>query len=96
MPRTTGGSTRKVTKVRAVTLEPEWTPNQLSAWQALDKELEPIIEPLKAGRVPTQAETTSWPAVTKRLMVDFERLKLVDDVVYRRWFDHSGQEHGNS
>ena len=83
---------RIVTKVRAVTLEPEWTPNQLAAWQALDKELLPVVEPLKAGRVPTQAEITSWPAVSKRLMADFERLKLVDGVVYRRWFDLSGNE----
>jgi hypothetical protein len=73
---------------------PEWTPNQLAAWQALDVELEPVVSALTAGRTPTNEEVIAWPAVTKRLMVDFERLKLVDGVVYRKWYDKHGVEIG--
>ncbi len=85
--------TRRVTtKVRLVTLRPEWTPNQLAAWQGLDGELEPVVSALKAGRVPAPDEVTSWPSVTKRLMLEYERLKLIQGVMYRVWYDRAGNE----
>ncbi len=78
--------------VRAMTLESTWTPNQLAAWQELDPEISPVVSALKAGRVPTAEEIASWSAVTKRLMLDFDRLVLRDGVVYRKWYGRNGAE----
>jgi hypothetical protein len=38
---------RHITTVNAITLTSEWTPNQLTVWQEVDRELAPVISPTK-------------------------------------------------
>jgi transposase InsO family protein len=89
--RLTTVTRRMVTQVRLLTLSPEWTPNQLSAWQQLDPDMLPVWQALKEGREPSAEEVSEWSAVSKRLMWEWKRLKLVDDVMYREWYDSRGR-----
>jgi hypothetical protein len=77
--------------VRVTSLRPEWTPQQLATWQEEDDELKSVIEAVRAGVRPTADEIKGWPSVTKRLMLDWERLVCVENVVYREWYTRSGQ-----
>jgi hypothetical protein len=66
--RLTTVTRRMVTQVRLLTLSPEWTPNQLSAWQQLDPDMLPVWQALKEGREPSAEEVSEWSTVSKRLM----------------------------
>ncbi len=83
---------RTVTHIDTITLVPEWTPNQLAVWQEADVDISPIQLSLKAGRKLEELESTGWSAASKRYLAEFERMKLVEGVVYRVWYDDRGQE----
>jgi hypothetical protein len=51
----------------------------------------PVWQALKEGREPSAEEVSEWSAVSKRLMWEWKRLKLVDDVMYREWYDSRGR-----
>jgi transposase InsO family protein len=78
--------------IRAVTISPEWTPNQLAAWQETDEDISPIYEALKAGRKPEPEDSSGWSGASKRLLLEFERLQLRDGVVYRSWYNDAGEQ----
>ena len=78
--------------VRLIGLVPEWTDRQLSEAQEADSDLGPVIALLKEGRRPTEVETTSWTNSAKRLVLDWDRMKLQDGVLKRTWFDNRGRE----
>jgi transposase InsO family protein len=86
---------RLVTNVRAITLTPEWTPNQLAAWQENDDEIRPVLLAIRSKRDPEPEEVAGWPAVSKRLMNDWERLRCIQGVLYRIWYDKHGREKWN-
>jgi hypothetical protein len=67
---------RMVTQVRLLTLSPEWTPNQLSAWQQLDPDMLPVWQALKEGREPSAEEVSEWsdPHAALNNMTPFEAL----------------------
>jgi transposase InsO family protein len=80
--------------VNTVTLTPEWTPNQLSVWQAADCNLSPVLIALEARQLPADEEIAGYSAITKRYLAEWERLRVVGGVVYRVWFNHKGEEDG--
>ncbi len=93
--RVNRSTVRRVTSiVSAVTLAPEWTPNQLAVWQEADIDLTPVLAALKTGQKPTTDEVAGHSAATKRYLQDWERLKLLDGVAYRIWYDKEGKENG--
>jgi transposase InsO family protein len=78
-------------KVKVTSVSPAWTTQQLAAWQEEDEELKPVVLAVRAGERPSATDVKAWPSVTKRLMSDWERLKCVDNVVYREWYKVNGQ-----
>jgi transposase InsO family protein len=85
---------RIITSVNAISITPEWTPNQLSVWQSADYDISPILTALRTGVIPSREETEGYSVATKRYLLEWERLRLVNDVVYRAWYNNKGEEVG--
>lgn len=77
--------------LKTTTLQPEWTPNQLAVWQEADDEIKPVLIAVREQHRPTSVEINGWPAATKRLVMEWDRLRVVDGVLFREWYSRSGQ-----
>ncbi len=83
-------STNNEPAVCIIALSPEWDSQQLSKWQQEDTEIAPIVDALREDKKPVTSEVTAWPAVTKQYVNDWERLKLIDNVLYKEWSEPAG------
>ena len=83
-------STNNEPAVCVIALLPEWDSQQLSKWQQEDTEITPIVDALREDKKPVISEVTAWPAVTKKYVNDWERLKLIDNVLYKEWSEPAG------
>jgi len=84
-------TTRKDVTINAVTVEPEWTTNQLAVWQEADEELQPVVLAKRKGQKPPPELIAGWPAATKRLMLEWDRLQVVQGVLFREWYNKNGR-----
>ncbi len=82
---------RRGVPIKTVTIEPEWTPNQLAIWQEADDEIRPVLVAMREERKPTVEEVSGWPATTKRLVLEWERLRVVEGVLFREWYKSNGE-----
>jgi hypothetical protein len=73
-------------------LQSAWTDVQIAEWQAQDESLAQVYTAMKDQKKPTVNDITAWSADAKRYWQDWERLRLVNGVLRRAWFDVSGKE----
>jgi hypothetical protein len=59
-----------------------------------DKDIGPVREALLANKKPTKNEAASWSRASRRYLQDWDRLELLDRVVWRKWFDEKGNVTG--
>ena len=78
--------------VRLIELQPRWTTEEFREAQRADPDLMPFLGAFETQQKPSTNETADWPRAARRLLADWERLKLVDGVLRRVWFDAQGRE----
>ena len=70
---------------------PRWTGDELSSPQEADLHLSPVINWLQAGDGrPSRLETQGISQETRTLLAQWDRLHLVDGVLYRLWESDDG------
>ena len=78
--------------VRLIELQPMWTTEEFQKAQRADPDLMTFLRAFETQQKPSTNETTEWPRATRRNLADRERLKLVDGVLRKAWFDVQGRE----
>ena len=78
--------------VRLIELQPRWTTEEFREAQRADPDLMPFLGAFETQQKPSTNETADWPRAARRLLADWERLKLVEGVLRRAWFDAQGRE----
>jgi hypothetical protein len=74
--------------VRLMTLEPQWSMEDLKTAQQDDPDIKMIAEAVATGERPT--EISAWSRDAKRYLGDWPRMHLTEGVVWRQWFDNRG------
>ena len=69
---------------------PTWSPSELSKMQSDDSSLSVIIERRLCNEKPTLAEIDQTNYIAKALWYQWNELKVVDGVLYRKWLDKRG------
>lgn len=71
-----------------------WESLQITAAQVADPDLAPLIKPLQNGRErPTWQEISAYSCRLKALWRQWNRLKLIGGVLYRKWVEEETSRH---
>ena len=78
--------------VRLIALQPAWTNDELAKLQSADIGLAKVHAAVKANVKPSVNDITAWSNAEKQLWQDWDRLRLIENVLRRAWFDTDGSE----
>ena len=70
-------------KINLVQLQPKWTAKELNKAQRADPDLAPVIKVLESQRRPTHDEISARSPVSRRYLIEWDRLHVIDEVFYR-------------
>ena len=78
--------------VRAVSIFPYWTVDQMKADQLADPDISIVLKPFEAGELKPKWETVSHlSAKAKILISEWDRLEIKNGLLYRKWFSKHGK-----
>ena len=84
-------ATRQSPDVTTPSVEDFWNKDALKEAQVQDTEIGPVYAALEqSADKPPPNQTSLWSEATKILLNAWPRLKLIDEILYRRWEDPDG------
>ena len=78
--------------VNLVALQPVWTNKTFGESQRADRDLALVLHAVENQQKPLPEEASGWPQAARRYLIDWDRLKLEDGVLRRKWYTAQGQE----
>ena len=78
-----------VTAVRAVSVFPFWTNEEMTKAQEDDSDIGPVFQLITEGKSkPPWCDVSDWSSESKILLVDWDKLEIHEGMLYRKWLDH--------